>query len=434
MSVLAVSKISLQYLVLFVLMYAPNFKLTGDSASLAILAISMALCINQWPRLMHYVNWNQLRFAFMLFFAYLSVQLIALFGRGDLTAFSTVKAYIFFFVPCSMFLLGSICADHKEPFSRICLMLTRMGTFQAVCIILDFFFPLMRSLFSMIVVQHPALEYSLVRAGGLSSSTGDTLSFIQAFLGIIAINLYLENRIGGRFFSIAYFLNVISMLFVGRTGLMLLFIGSLILPLLKLGLLRSIRFWSAGLMLSALLFVGIFLMLPGELRSFMQEKLLPYALEIFYSAFNEGSLESGSTNDMLENMIVFPVEQWAWLFGYGIFLDPVIDAYNYMGTDIGYLRIIFYCGLVGSIVLYGGFLSSFLRAYFQNRHSSGPLLLVLGLMFFVANIKVAVFFFGPFVSLFFLMLSSSKMEQGVLQKSTISAQQWRRLLSSKKIG
>ena len=57
----------------------------------------------------------------------------------------------------------------------------------------------------------------------------------------------------------------------------------------------------------------------------------------------------------LKNMLVFPDNLKTWLIGDGYMENPRIDPYYtgkihggyYMSTDIGYLRFIFYFGIVG---------------------------------------------------------------------------------------
>lgn len=80
-----------------------------------------------------------------------------------------------------------------------------------------------------------------------------------------------------------------------------------------------------------------------------------FAFEGFFSLAEKGKWEVGS-NDILVSMIVFPDEIKTWIIGDGYFVNPgSIDAYYvgeqymgyYKGTDIGYLRFIFYCGLIG---------------------------------------------------------------------------------------
>ena len=67
-----------------------------------------------------------------------------------------------------------------------------------------------------------------------------------------------------------------------------------------------------------------------------------------------------SSNDILINkMLVFPETFKTWLIGDGYGANPSSDPYYvgpnfhgfYMGTDIGYLRFIFYFGLGGLVAL-----------------------------------------------------------------------------------
>ena len=79
----------------------------------------------------------------------------------------------------------------------------------------------------------------------------------------------------------------------------------------------------------------------------------------FISIIEKGEWHTTS-NEALTNMIVFPDNIKTWIIGDGYFDNPFeTDPYFtgdhyagfYKGTDIGYLRFIFYCGLTGLIVL-----------------------------------------------------------------------------------
>lgn len=80
-----------------------------------------------------------------------------------------------------------------------------------------------------------------------------------------------------------------------------------------------------------------------------------FAFEGFFALVEEGEWEVGS-NWQLKNMIVWPDNFKTWIIGDGYFNNPTgTDPYYigeitggyYMGTDIGYLRFIFYMGLCG---------------------------------------------------------------------------------------
>ncbi|MDO4758031.1 MAG: hypothetical protein Q4A18_02060 [Rikenellaceae bacterium] len=81
---------------------------------------------------------------------------------------------------------------------------------------------------------------------------------------------------------------------------------------------------------------------------------LRFAFEGFFSLAERG--EWGvSSNERLKSMVVFPDNLKTWIIGDGYFVGTAHDPYYtgkiysgyYMDTDIGYLRFIFYSGLIG---------------------------------------------------------------------------------------
>lgn len=87
-----------------------------------------------------------------------------------------------------------------------------------------------------------------------------------------------------------------------------------------------------------------------------------FAFEGFFSLAEKGQWETNS-NNILKNMIVFPDNVQTWLIGDGYIENPTYrDPYYvgphyggyYKGTDIGYLRFIFYFGVIGlfTFILY----------------------------------------------------------------------------------
>jgi hypothetical protein len=86
-------------------------------------------------------------------------------------------------------------------------------------------------------------------------------------------------------------------------------------------------------------------------------ELSRFAFEGFFNLFETGEWQIDS-NEKLKMMIVFPDNAKTWIIGDGYFTnpyytDPTYVGYQpggyYMGTDIGYLRFIFYFGLIGLI-------------------------------------------------------------------------------------
>ena len=86
---------------------------------------------------------------------------------------------------------------------------------------------------------------------------------------------------------------------------------------------------------------------------------LRFAFEGFFNLVEKGEWSIAS-NDRLRTMYVFPETIKTWLIGDGYFSNPrdvdpmfigkMVGGY-YMGTDVGYLRFIFYFGLIGLVAI-----------------------------------------------------------------------------------
>lgn len=149
--------------------------------------------------------------------------------------------------------------------------------------------------------------------------------------------------------------------------------------------------------------------------------LMRFGFEGFFALFEKGEWDVAS-NSTLETMIVWPDNFKTWVIGDGYFENQRNDANYigdatelgyYMGTDIGYLRFIFYFGVVGLIsisivMIYAGAISC--RAF----PIYTPLFLMAILANFIIWLKVATDLF-PFFSLF-ACISFLYQEQEILKE------------------
>lgn len=84
-----------------------------------------------------------------------------------------------------------------------------------------------------------------------------------------------------------------------------------------------------------------------------------FAFEGFFSLAETGRWSTSSNDILLNHMIVFPETIKTWLIGDGYGANPSWDPYYvgpnyhgfYKGTDIGYLRFLFYFGVFGTVAL-----------------------------------------------------------------------------------
>lgn len=142
-----------------------------------------------------------------------------------------------------------------------------------------------------------------------------------------------------------------------------------------------------------------------------------FAFEGFFSLVEKGKWEVHS-NDMLQNMYVFPDNTKTWIIGDGYFANPgATDQYYtgrmrteyYMGTDVGYLRFIFYFGALG-LIAFISFFGKATRLCMKRLKENKYMFVLLLILNLVIWFKVATDIFVVFAP--FLCLSALKDEDG----------------------
>ncbi len=110
--------------------------------------------------------------------------------------------------------------------------------------------------------------------------------------------------------------------------------------------------WFGLITLIIVFVVSVFYASNGDFR-----EQIRFAFEGFFSYFERGEFMTASTNT-LKSMYVWPESLKTWIIGDGYIVNPRYDPYYigpvtegyYMNTDVGYLRFIFYFGLIGLII------------------------------------------------------------------------------------
>ena len=170
--------------------------------------------------------------------------------------------------------------------------------------------------------------------------------------------------------------------------------------------------WLAGIIV-----VALFIIVPLYNISPAFKDNTRFAFEGFFSLVEKGHWEVHS-NEILMNMYVFPDNMKTWVIGDGYIENPIrTDPYYtgeviggyYMGTDVGYLRFIFYFGFFGLLTFIYFFIA--LTSNCIKRYPSQG---VLFLLFLAVNLigwfKVSTDIFLVFAP--FLLISSEENEEG----------------------
>ncbi|MGE6648189.1 hypothetical protein ACQKE0_02840 [Shewanella colwelliana] len=140
--------------------------------------------------------------------------------------------------------------------------------------------------------------------------------------------------------------------------------------------------------------VFLLLLLLGSIDSPVITKMLAWSGEFFISLFSSGNVSTDST-DALKGLFFIPKENTI-LFGDGQYLSSLGEYY--MSTDVGYLRVVLYGGIIGSLSFYAIFIYLFYILMINSYRIYGLLftipLFFYSLCVFVVNFKGSIFFDG----------------------------------------
>lgn len=135
----------------------------------------------------------------------------------------------------------------------------------------------------------------------------------------------------------------------------------------------------SAIMLLAVIFV--YVLFPKIIVSIAP--LFNFALEMFLNNFESGSLTTESTSQ-LATMYIFPTNIYTYLIGDGLYTAE--DGLYYMGTDVGYLRILFYFGVFG-VMLFLSLQYSLLSVSMRRIKDGNVLFVFLLLYLMILNFK-----------------------------------------------
>lgn len=223
-------------------------------------------------------------------------------------------------------------------------------------------------------------------------ATTDQKKYLGVYWGIFIVIAVIGNMISrtttvGVIMSLAY-LCYITRIYTFQTDLNM----------------RYVWGWFIGILL-----VAISIMVYGYHTNPSFQENLRFGFEGFFSLVEKGKWEVHS-NDILKNMYVFPDNLKTWIIGDGYFDNPYdAEPYYtgpkwggfYKGTDVGYLRFIFYFGVIG-LVAFSLFMYKVAKVCMNRFATYRSLFFVILLLNFTVWFKVSTDIFLVF-SLFLCM-------------------------------
>lgn len=244
--------------------------------------------------------------------------------------------------------------------------LVAVCVFQCAMTMLIAFVPAVKLFVDAHVEQGQGLLDEMGRLYGIGASLDVAGSRFSAVLVGMAALIEKNKETWSRFSLILYILAFIVITVIGNMIARTTLVGVVVaLAYLLFHVFRSMmrrESYRQGRMIGTWLIV-IALAIPLGITLYNTSKefseMMRFGFEGFFSYFESGEFETDSTAK-LKSMIVWPEELRTWIIGDGYFensrndinyLGDSTDRGFYMGTDIGYLRFIFYFGIIGLIAM-----------------------------------------------------------------------------------
>lgn len=248
----------------------------------------------------------------------------------------------------------------------VCNYLIAVCVFQCVSALVIGFVPTVKNFALTYISDLGPTQMELMKEVGRLFGFGAALDPAGSrFAAVLTIIVFMATRLAAtnrNKYLVGYILAFIFIAIVGNMIARTTTVGVIIalaFLLYSIGLHRMVISKSTGRIM--LWFVGVLVVAVPLLTILYHTNEqfhdnIRFAFEGFFSLAEKGRWEVNS-NEILKNMIVFPDNLKTWLIGDGYMVNPNISDPYYTGeyhqagyyqlTDIGYLRFIFYSGLIG---------------------------------------------------------------------------------------
>lgn len=219
-------------------------------------------------------------------------------------------------------------------------------------------------------------EVLIKRYSGLLQTGFSALSLTHALLLIAGIIFYWKyDRNLSLYRTLLYFISFaimfISIMLIGRTGILIFFVFLVLFFIYQinqavLGLIINKKILYFVFLLFILIFTTVFFI---DLSTYQNQ--IDSSFEIFISFINSGEFSSASTDQIINNELLFP-DGITLLFGSGNFGLGT----SRIPSDVGFVYLVNGMGIIGTILIFGPYLISLIYAY-QERHTNFILFLFL---------------------------------------------------------
>ncbi len=270
---------------------------------------------------------------------------------------------------------------------------------NAIIILLEYTFPDFRNLIESMLylpensnINYLTREY---RLRGLASGGAANLSLFHGTILVLLQALYIKKKIGFFYFIVSSVTIFTSLLFIGRTGIVVGFIGiamfhflNLLLSKEKISMRRAIIYVSIA---------AIVIIAPPVFAILFPDSLLSYSINFLYQGI-EGLQQEGTTTTVMQ---MFSVSgEWPkLLFGIGAHSG----TFSLEGrVDAGYMRMLTALGIPVAVIFY--LFIVYLAQFVLKMTHYKSFWIVFMVIMFIAEIKEPFIFKGYSARMMWLMI------------------------------
>lgn len=263
--------------------------------------------------------------------------------------YSALSFVFFVFTACG---IVGFLIHKKISFDSFAELLLYVILFNSIFILLEVSIPGVRDVTESFLAPAGNIDWTQgVRYRGLAASGGSGLSVCCTLGFIIALDLYRNKRIGLIFFIFSLFVFLISVLFIGRTGLVF-FPVAIIFYFGYLMLVGQIRISGILLSVSVLFIVFMIFVLFYEVfydyvYSNFGQGFINYSFGFLLQG-EEGLKEEGTASVIFQFMTVLPLGFPEAFIGVGFYGGSDFTPW----TDSGYARVMLSVGFILGAVYY----------------------------------------------------------------------------------
>lgn len=360
----------------------PYFKLGDFSLNSAFLFIT-------FPVLLYFLLFlnKTVKKEFYIFlgyycFIFLVLLLNQIIGKGyDFRLLKlTIAGILIFFAADFYYLIGYDLYGKTIKFELLKLFVFAIFFNSLISLLCIFIVPFREFFYTFISLNELVEKYYIKnRYSGFVYTGFSFLSTVNSFAIIISILLYEKNNI--KLINEVIIIGVIFLhiIFVGRTGLITLGLGIILLFIKTKNYEQKKRFRKL-IITSGIIITLIFLALLPFINMEKFIYTLKWSFEFFVSFTENGKFSSTSTEG-LKHQILIPEKPLQLLFGSGNY-DP-----GYVHSDIGYIQILNGGGLFVLIILFGIFVYTYYISKKIKDDLLGFPLLYISICILIINVK-----------------------------------------------